>query len=214
MLYFYILDRAEFLDVARLALSLSWQRRSFEPCRDLCRELAPRARGFFPGSDLAQHPLLMEQVANGLAFDRRFWQHLVGEVLMYSAVEVPRLETAAETLCSLLAPEHFRDGVTERGRLAPIQQAHHGSRDLVFGGGTYRPDFAGWNDADDVDRLANYLAEQSPEQWTVSALLNELGGDAEREAELEYARHWFEPLRDMYHEARAAGRVIVCEDLS
>ncbi len=215
MLYFYILDRAEFLDTTCPALSHSWRQRTFAPCRDLCRDLVPRAREFFPGSEHGQHHLLVEQVARGLAFDRRFWQHLVGEVLMYSAVEVPRLETAAETLCCLLAPGNFRDGVMARANLAPIQQAHFGTRDLVFGGGHYRPDAAGWNDAGDVARLAGYLVAQAPDQWTIAGLESlDLGDDAEREAELDYARHWFEPLCDMYREARDGERIVVCEDLS
>lgn len=216
MLYFYILDQAEFLHGIRPALSLSWQRRSFEPCRDLCRDLTPRARAFFPGSEHRQQQCLLEQVAEGLAFDRRFWQSLVGEVLMYSAVDVPRLETAAETLCCLLAPAHFGNGVGTHDCLTPIQQAHFGSRDLVFGGGHYRPDSAGWNDAEDVARLDRYLAAQSPAQWSATSLerLGELGDNAARAAELDYVRHCFASLCDMYREARASGRIVVSEELS
>ncbi|MBM4070464.1 MAG: hypothetical protein FJ271_16140 [Planctomycetes bacterium] len=214
MLYFFILDGPEFLETIGPALAQSWQRRSFEPCRELCAALVPRAKGFFPGSEHGQHQLLVEQVGRGLTFDRRFWQPLVGEVLMYSAIAVPRLETAAETLCCLLAPEHFRDRVTARARLAAIQQAHFGSRDLVFGGGHYRPESAGWNDTDEVARLADYLAAQTPEQWTSAGLASlEVYDDSEREAELDYARHWFLPLCDMYRDARDAGQIIVCEDL-
>lgn len=215
MLYFYLLDQVEFLEIIRPALSTSWQRRSFLPCREICQKLISRVTAFVPGHHLAGDEPLLLQVVHEINFDRRLWHHLVGEVLMYSAVEVPRIETAADTLCCLLAPDRIREEFTTRDRFAPIQQAHFGTRDLVFGDGYYRPDFAGWNDPDDVARLRDYFAAQDPSQWNIATLepLPHLASDAERTEELEYAREWFAPLGDLYRKACSARQIIVCEVL-
>lgn len=213
MLYYYLLDSRCFADCIQPALCLSWQQRSFAPCRQLCRELLAGIKNFFPAGD--QNPLFC-QVADGLAFDRRLWHHLVGELLMYSATEVPPLETPAEALCCLLAPKRSPDSVSTRQHFAPIEQVLYGSRDLVFGGAFYRPDFAGWNNAGDVSRLSEYLAAQDPNEWQATPLesMRDLVNDSERAAELNYARQWFEPLRDLYRMASDANHVIVCEVLA
>jgi hypothetical protein len=152
-------------------------------------------------------------VLEGLSFDRACWRHLVGEVLLYGAAELPELEIAPETLCCLLAPEPYREGIVPRERLAPIQQAHYGARDLVFGGGYYRPEHAGYNDSDDVARLAAYLAAVDPTRWRVADLANlrEMTDETERLEELEFAREWFPALCELYQRAGECNRVVVCE---
>ena len=51
------------------------------------------------------------------------------------------------------------------GPATPIRQVLFGSRDLVFGGSCYRPDFAGYNDLADVARLKGYLQSIDPIAW-------------------------------------------------
>jgi hypothetical protein len=141
-------------------------------------------------------------VAGGLPFDRTFWQHLVGEVLWYGAVDIPQLQTAEPAwTCLVKSP-------------GTIVQAHHGSRDLVFGAGFYRPDAAGWNDVEDVQRLAARLARVDVNTWQPEELaaLNEVAAD-ERAEELADAQAWFPDFASFYRQAAEAGRIVVCESL-
>jgi len=151
----------------------------------------------------------------GLPFDREFWTHLAGELLWYGAAEIPEIETAPETLCCLLAPERYRDRSGGREQFVPIEQVHFGARDLLFGGGFYRPEHAGYNCGDDVARLAAYLHALDPQQWTVAQLagLDGVTDEEDRADELAFVREWFPALRDLYERARAGGFVVVCEIL-
>src|SRR5262249_6032375 len=122
-------------------------------------------------------------------------------------------ETIPETLCCLLAPERYRDGSVPRERFVAIQQVHFGTRDLAFGGGFYRPEHAGYNDLEDVRRLAEYLDCLQPEGWTVADLA-ELRGSAdeeERADELAFAREWLPPLRELYRRIQLRRQILVCE---
>ena len=65
----------------------------------------------------------------------------------------------------------------ERESLPPILQAHRGSRDLTFGAAVYRPEHAGYNNAADVARLADYLAAVRPEHWTPADLAGLAAGE-------------------------------------
>jgi hypothetical protein len=96
-----------------------------------------------------------------------------------------------------------------------ILQAHYGSRDVRLGGGYYRPEHAGTNDAADVGRLADYLASVDPQRWTPAdlALLPDFATAEERADELEYVRDWFPALRDLYQQARERNQIVVCEAL-
>jgi hypothetical protein len=207
-LYFLLHDAARFHVEIRPALAATWRRRSFEPCRPLCAALAPAAVAFaeryHTGHD---EPLLAQVARGGVPFDRDFWRLLVGEVLLYGAASVPEVVTAPDTLGHLLA----------RGQddAAPIRQTHFGSRALVFGGGFYRPDAAGYNDTADVARLANYLASIDSSRWTVADLagLREFADDDERADELAFAREVLVPLVELYRAARDAGQLVVCEVL-
>lgn len=215
MLYFYLLEQATFLDSIRPALSTSWRQRSFAPCRELCQQLIPRIPDYLAGRSSADDSPFLLRVAEGAAFDRRLWHLLVGEVLMFSAVDVPRIDTSPDALCCLLASDRVREPTTEREKFDAIQQAHFGSRDLVFGGGYYRPDFAGWNDVDDVARLHDYLAGHDTSQWKIADLKPSLAeaNDEELAAELEYARQCHVALCEMYARARNNREVIVAEIL-
>ncbi len=207
-LYFLLHDAARFREGIRPSLSATWRRRGFEPARALCAALAPAAVAFAERYHTGSEEPLLARVAAGAAvpFDRHVWRLLVGEVLLYGAASVPELLTAPDTLAHLL-------GAGE-DPAAPIRQAHHGSRPLVFGGGFYRPDVAGYNDLADVARLADYLARVGAARWTVGDLagMPDLDGE-ERAEELEFARQVLPLLKEMYREASEAGQVVVCEVL-
>ena len=212
--YYFLLDATAFETTMRPALAASWKARSFEPCRGLCELLLPAARAYAERYHTGGDEPLLARVPCGLAFDRHTWRALVSETLLFGAAEIPEFQVCAETLCCLLAPDQYRAGTHERALLAPIQQAHFGARDLTFGPAVYRPEYAGWNDAADVRRLAAYLESVRPEAWTVSDLadLRDVP-DEERADELEFAREWFPALVDLYCGAALQHRVIVHESI-
>ncbi len=212
-LYLLALDGQLFEQRLRPALAAAWRRHSFAPCQQMCAELLPHARAFADRYHVGDEPLL-QRVAAGLTFDRDFWRFLVGELLWFGAEEIPELQITPAALCHLLAPGHGA-GDTERDRYASIQQVYFGSRDLCFGGGYYRPDHAGYNAADDVQRLNAYLQALEPERWSATDLtgLPDLDTAEDRADELAFVREWLPPLQDFYRRSASAGRVIVCEDL-
>jgi hypothetical protein len=212
-LYFLLHDAERFHQTIRPALAAAWRRRDFGPCRSLCAALAPAAADFARRYHTGPDEPLLAQVARGaVPFDRAVWRLLVGEALLYGAAAVPEVVTAPDTVCHLLAPG--QDESVSRPQFAPIRQAHFGARDLVFGGGFYRPEAAGYNDRADVTRLADDLAAVDPSRWTADALdgLRPFRDD-ERDDELAFAREVFPPLVELYQGARNAGQVIVCEVL-
>ncbi len=214
-LYFYVHDGEVFTRRVRPVLTASWRQRSFEPCHQFCRDLLPAARAFAQQYHLGAEEPLVEQVAAGLPFERDFWRLLAGEILLFGAVEIPEIQTAPESFRCLLAPDRYGEESTPRHRLAPIQQVHHGSRDLDFGTAFYRPDHVGWNDRQDVLRLAGYLSALDPGRWTVADLaqLRGFADDEERAEELSFLRDWFPPVRDLYLRAADGRQVIICEDV-
>src|SRR5262249_46075268 len=135
-------------------------------------------------------PLLGPIARGSLLFSRDLWRLLVGEVLYYGAADIPDLPTAPDTLRCLLNPERYQDNVPPRPPFAWIEQVQFGCRDLVFGSGFYRPEYAGYNATHDVERLASQLATIHPDLWTRDALtaLPEVVDDEDRAEELEYAR--------------------------
>ncbi len=213
-LYFLLHHADRFEHSLRPVLGEAWRRRDFGPCRSLSTDLIPAAAAFaqryHAGSD---DPLLMQVARGEVPFDRDLWRLLVGEVLVYAAAAIPDIATAPDTLCHLLAPE--QDELVARPQFAPIQQVHFGARDLVFGGGYYRPEAAGYNRSDDVARLADYLAAIDPGQWTTADLngLREFTDEADRADELEFARELLPALRELYREAQRAGQSVICERL-
>jgi hypothetical protein len=214
-LYFLMLDADRFHSRLVPALSASRRQRSFQACRALCAELLPAVETFRQRYRLGPEETLLSQVLNGLPFDVSFWRSLVGEVLLFSAAEMPELQTVPQTLCCLLAPERYREGNVPREHFAPIQQAHFGTRDLTFAGAFYRPESAGWNDEPDVVRLAEYLTSVDPASWQPAALLSlpEVPDVEEAAEELLFARERLAALREMYQRAAGARQIILCETL-
>jgi hypothetical protein len=206
VLYFYLLEHVFFHEIMKVALALSYRQRSFVPCRDLCHFLLTA------NSEIPQDAL-MRAILTGLPFDRAFWHGLVGECLVHGARAMPRLQTAPDSLCCLLAPDHHGKPDRPRPFYAPIQQAHFGTRDLRFGSGYYRPDHAGLNDREDVDRLAEYLETIDPNAWAPRDLeaLADCQGDDERAEELAFIRDWWPSLVELYQDARNHDWVVVCE---
>jgi hypothetical protein len=206
LLYFYLLDRRFFEDIMVPCLAQSYRQISLAPGHELCRFLLARDPGI-------PEDAVVRSILAGLPFDRTFWHGLVGECLVHGAADILRLQTAPDALCCLLAPAQVRPQDVPRAHYAPIQQAHFGTRDLVFGGGYYRPDHAGLNDIEDVRRLAVYLQAIDPAGWTAAALtpLAECTDDAERAEELAYARDWWPSLVELYQGAKERGQVVVCE---
>lgn len=213
--YFLCLNAETFLTQIRPALAASWRLRSFEPCRFLCDQLLPNARAYTQRYHLGEEETLLSRVAAGLAFNRACWRLLVGEILLFAAAEIPEFPSNAETLCCLLAPESFRQATTAREQFAPIRQVLHGTRDVTFGAAVYRPEQAGYNNPDDVARLAAYLAAVQPERWTVDdlQLLPDLENDAERADELAFVREWFPVLVDLYQRAQSELHVLIIESI-
>jgi len=213
-LYFLLHDAAWFDESLRPALAEAWRRRDFGPSRSLCTALVPTAVAFAERYHTGHDEPLLAQVAQDyVPFDRDLWRLLVGEVLVYGAAAIPDLLTAPDTLCRILAPE--QDESVARSQFAPIRQVHFGARDLVFGGGFYRPEAAGYNNCDDVDRLADYLATIDSTHWTIADLagLREFSDDADRADELAFARDLLPSLCELYRSARQAGQIVVCERL-
>ncbi len=211
--YFLLHDGSLFAEM-RDALAASWRTRSFEPCLAFCAAQLSRAQDFDARYHVGEGEPLVKQVALGLPFDRNIWRALTGELLLYAADEVPEIPTCPDTLCCLLAPDHYGKPTDDRPKLAPIQQAHFGSRPLSFGPTIYRSEHCGFNDRADVQRLAAYLANVDPSRWQDSDLtsLSDVPED-ERAEELEIAREWFPALRDLFQGADAAQQVIVHEIL-
>jgi hypothetical protein len=202
MLYFLLHDADAFHHRIAPALARSWRQHTFGPIVALARDLGPAITTFTERFHLTvdERPLLAQLTANR-PFDRRMWRHLAGEVLLYAAVDAPPVQTATDTLASLVA-SHQRDAV---------RQAHVGSRDLDFDGVPYRPGHAGLNDVADVCRLANELTAIEPAGWT-AADLADLAAD-ERIDEVAFAQECFTALSGMYQKARDCGQVVVCEDI-
>ena len=202
--YFMLLDAAAFEGRTRPALAASWRLRSFDPCRALCVELAPAVRAYAERYHVGGEESLPARVAAGLPFDRDYWRGLVAEVLLYTAVDIPEFQTCEDALCLLLASGCERP--------ASIRQAHHGTRDLTFGAAVYRPEHAGYNNAADVARLADYLAAVRSEAWTADDLVS-LPDEEEREEGLAFAREWFPALADLFRRAQERGWVVVHESI-
>jgi hypothetical protein len=214
-LYFLLLESTRFQGAVRPALDASWRERSFAPCRALCEELLPVARAFAPQESTGPAASFLGQVADGLPFDRDLWRLLVGDVLMYAAADLPEIQTAPAALACLVGLAPGTDSAAGRQSWHWARQVHFGARDLTFGGAFYRPEAAGYNDTDDVARLADLLRAVRPERWRPDDLkgLPDLASDEDRADELEFMRDWLPPLRAMYDGAQAAGQVVVCEDL-
>ncbi len=210
--YYLLLDSTWFHDRFRPAMVASWRQKSFQPCQALCGELTEAARAFSATYHVFTEGSLTA-VAAGVPFDRHLWRCLVGEALLYGASEIPEIQSTIESLTRLLAPDRTPRLDGPRECLAPIHQAHFGSRDLEFDTAIYRPEQVGVNRVSDVRRLAEYLGSLEPAAWTIADLdsADELLDDEARAGELEYIREWFPPLRQLYERARTREQIVVCE---
>jgi hypothetical protein len=209
LLYFFLLQRALYHEVMQPVLARALRERSFAPCQDLCTCLLAR-------NSAVPSDSLIRAIREGLPFDRVFWHGLVGECLVHSAVDIPRVQTAPDSLCCLLAPDHYCKPDAPRSHYAPIQKAHFGARDLVFGHGYFRPDHAGLNDEGDVAYLAEYLGAIDPMTWQPRDLtpLTDCRDEDERAEELAYARDCLTALVELYQSARERDLVVVCETVA
>jgi hypothetical protein len=210
--YFLVLEAAEFESRVRPALADAWRLRRFDAARPLCAAMLPAARDYAERYHTGAAESLLARVAAGpVPFDRALWRALVGEVLLFAAVEIPEFQVNAVTLRCLLAPQN---NGRDREHFTPIEQALDGSRDLTFGAAVYRPEHAGYNAADDVARLAAYLATVRTELWTAASLagLPDLPAE-DRDDELAFAREWFPALAELYRRAADQTRVIVHESI-
>jgi hypothetical protein len=190
--YFFLLEETFFRWRLRPVLAECRRTQSFNACKPLCRELLKRS-GDAPDS-------LMAQVSQGLAYQARTWQALIGELLAAGAEQTPRLSLNPCLLCSIhgCAPERHRPGLT------PVQQALYGAKEVDFGVGVYRPEHAGLNDSDDVRRLTAYLESVDPATWSRPAMV-----DTEDFADSQAS--WPE-LVSMYQAAQRRGWLVISEE--
>lgn len=205
-LYFQLLEASTFGEQIAPALSASWQQRSFAPCRPLCAALGAGQQAEASGD------LLFQQVVQGrLPFDHARWRCLAGLVFLYAAVELPQVLIPPETLCWLLAPQHQEE--IPRHSFASIQQVLFGCRDLIFAGAYYRPDHAGFNDPQDMARLANFLEAVDTRQWTTAQLdgLPEIADEQTQADELAFIQEHFPDLVQTYRGAADRGLMLICE---
>lgn len=184
MQYFHLIPAGRFHETLVPTLSASWRERSFKPII-LCG--------------------IATSIAPDMPFRRDVWRILVGELLLACAAELPELETPLDSFARLTG--QLLAGA--RADFSSIQRAILGSRDVSFGGGYYRPDQAGWNDATDVGRLTTWLRTVNPENWKSIDLPG--ATEPEREDELAFAREWFPELAAMYDRADRNSYVIVSE---
>ena len=101
---FYLLGATFFRARVRPALTASWRRRSFVPCRDVCAEILAKCRPPPP------EDTVLRRVPLGLPFSREIWNALAGEILIFGCDDMPLVQTAPATLCCLLAPAQYRAG--------------------------------------------------------------------------------------------------------
>lgn len=201
--YFHVLEGAFFHDTLLPALAACRRRRSFAPLRNLLPHLPLAA---------ANDSILVHSL--GAAYDRHVFQAVVGETLILTALAMPRLPLDPRTLAAFLAPESLERTTGDRGGLAPIQRAFFGSRDLRIGSYVHRPLHVGWNDADDMRFLAEYLDAVDTSKWSADALrpIDQLRTDEDREEELALASEWWPDFVALYAKGVERGSVIVCEE--
>jgi hypothetical protein len=202
MVYFMAIPGPWFRQLLIPALGECLRERTFRPVESICRDLRATAVQFVQsGSELS--PVALE-VLEGLKFNIDLWRILAGELMLFGAEELPELETPLDMYATVLG-----ERLSEvRGEFPPIQQAIEGSRDVWFGA-FYRPEHAGWNDEDDVRRLARWFSSVNPEQWKATRLPDAPPED--QEDDIAFLREWFAELASMYQRSVDSGRVIVCE---
>lgn len=204
MIHFYLIREEWFKNEVIPALTSSWRRRNFAPITELGRKLAAFSGNDPPQSYDSRTQPISQPGVETTGFCPDWWELRVAEALLASVSKLPEIETPLESWSRLLRQE-----LADRRELfSPIQQAVLGNRDL-FLSRYYRPENAGWNDRDDVCRLAAWLGTVDPNSW-VADDLNHLSLE-DRGEELAYAQEWFPLLAEMYEGAEKDGFVILCE---
>jgi hypothetical protein len=200
-LYFMLHDPQRFHGLLSPALAASWRQRRFDSCEQLRTELSAELSRFVEENRIRREDLFLFRAGPSIPFGRDLWRVLIGEVLLCAAADVPEIPAAVETLRRLL-PSDDR-----------IIQAHHGTHPLVFGGGWYRPDNAGYNDRADIARLLKFLQELQPASWTIADFGPWREGESEeqRRDELEFARAALPSLCALHERAMKNEQLIICE---
>jgi hypothetical protein len=211
--YFLVHDPDLLDHQLRPALGRAWWQRRFDPCLELCRDFLPAARAYAQRYHIHLDETVLAHVEQ-LSFDRTLWRTLAGELLLFTARDVPELSIPAATLSCLLSPDQLPTRPADRAAFAPIHQALYGARELTFGPAVYRPEHAGLNHRADVEALAGYLGgirtgDWSPEQLASLPDLDE----ADRADEVDMAREWFAALATLYADCARAGHVLVLEQI-
>jgi hypothetical protein len=207
MRYFFLLPSDRFHQLIIPALAACWRHGSFTPARNLC----PKS-GFLAASNLStarSDCLDLNHGSRNVPFRRDLWKLLVTEALIANAVELPQIETPLDSYADILGQEPAE----ERLQFSPIQRAILGSRDLVFGGGYYRPDAVGWNNVDDVDWLADWLAQINTSAWDASLLKRPGTSNEGRMDEFQFALEWFPELCGIYRRAHEISAIVICEEI-
>jgi hypothetical protein len=212
--YFYVHDHHWFHDEFLPALTASLRRRSFAPCLPLCQPLIRTAENYSAQYHVADPPLVC-RLNTGVGYDKDLWRLLIGELLIFGAVAMPEIAQAQQTLCCLASPRAWSSDLPAREDFCPMQLAHLGTRELCFGLASYRSDAVGWNDIDDVERLAAYLGGIKPANWQPDALHHCMPDTEEidRTDELAYATECLTALSGLYRTAATDRRVIVAESM-
>jgi hypothetical protein len=210
-IYFMLHDAGLFESLIRPALAASWRQRSFAPWAELRKALTGDFVGYYVENHVPGVESILLRSGSELSFDKVTWRYLVGEVLLIAAAEAPEIAVPEDTFCWIL---HRSAGeVVPRSKFGYLEQALYGARDLVFGGGCYRPDHGGYNDEADVESLSKELKAFQPAHWTIADLAGLCDSDEERRDELEFARACLQQVQGMYTHARAHGQIVICERL-
>jgi hypothetical protein len=211
-LYYMLIDAELFQRRIVPDLGMSWAGRNFGACRDFCRDLIPFVSKFSEQFHTGAQESLVSKVAGGLPFDKVLWSALLGEILLFSAQEIPEIQTDPDAM--LLLETGRIEPAGSRELFSPIEQVHFGSQDLAFGSKVYRPFNAGLNDTDDVTRLLAYLNQVDTHGWRGNDLAPSTKMESEElEEELEFARQCFTALKDLYRSASERNAVVLCEKL-
>jgi hypothetical protein len=214
--YFLVHDPSHLDGQLRSVLGRAWRERSFASCLPFCDNWRNAAQEYARLYHVNLDETVLTHVEQ-LPFDRALWRNLAGELLLFTARELPELSLPVATLTVLLASDHtgaFSPSHASRADFEPIHQCLYGCRDLTFGPAVYRPDHARLNRLDDCARLAEYLATVRPDTWRADelAVLDDLD-PADRAEELELAREWFAELAALYARTAASGRCLVVEQI-
>ena len=194
-LIFYLHDREFLLDRVTPILRECWKKKSFAPGQAFFAELTDHWPEFRDLHHFNQGTPLFAAM-NHLPCDAFFWSSLVGEILLYTALEIPYLEVDSELL------------LATNGE--PMKEVLFGSRPIQMGR-IYRRDQAGWSLPEDLTRFATFLNEVHPEDWHLPSEFRSDLSEEDREDDLEMSREWYPNLREMVLKAAEKQQILVSE---